>query len=309
MKKIQDNLHYFKVSQENPEPHLDLHYFIIEREPKIKEYLKNIKEIKENLIALKKLKENKEGKDIIEKYYRKLFSCWDDFSNCSELGCFVSACDTTRDLIKNDFETFKTITEFYLKKRIIDDKVPENWVQAIIDNNASRKKGKLGEKKIIKILDKTDYKLVNNWNDFNTNKKCVACFSKKDVFSFDEVKKKLKIGLKMKNQKKMPDLIIKNKKLIFILEAKHLNTDGGEQNKQIDELIKILELKEDNENIFYISFLDGTYSNKLLADFIPKRSRKLRNQRRQIERYLKNKNTRNFWVNKAGFERLVSDLR
>lgn len=307
MKKIQDNLHYFEVSQENSEPPLDLNYFIINREPKIKEYLKNVKEIKENLIALKKLKENREDKNIVEKYYRKLFDCWDNFSNCSELGCFVSACDTTRDLIKDDFETFKTITNFYLKQRTIDDKVPENWVQAIIDNNASRKKGKLGENKIIKILDKAGYKLVRNWDDFDNSGKCVASFSK-DIFDNDEVKKKLKINLKTKNQGKMLDLIIKNKKAVLILEAKHLNTGGGEQNKQIDELIKVLELKENNGNIFYVSFLDGTYSNKLLADSIPKRSRKLRSQRRQIEKYLKNKNTSNFWVNTAGFERLISDL-
>ena len=74
MKKIQDNLHYFKASQENQEPQLDLNYFIINREPRIKEYLKNIKDIKENLIALKKLKENKENRDIIEKYYKKFSS-------------------------------------------------------------------------------------------------------------------------------------------------------------------------------------------------------------------------------------------
>ena len=115
--------------------------------------------------------------------------------------------------------------------------------------------------------------------------------------------------LKTKSQGKMLDLIIKNKKTVLILEAKHLNTGGGEQNKQIDELIKVLELKENNGNISYVSFLDGTYSNKLLADSIPKRSRKLRSQRRQIEKYLKNKNSRNFWVNTAGFEKLILDLK
>ncbi|OGI25379.1 MAG: hypothetical protein A3J76_01980 [Candidatus Moranbacteria bacterium RBG_13_45_13] len=308
MKNIQDNLHYFRVSQENPEPQLDLNYFVIGKEPKIKEYLKNIKEIKETLITLKKLKENEERKDVVEKYYQKLFQNLNDYSNCSELGCFVNACDTTRDLIKKDFESFKTITDFYLKKRIVDDKVPESWVQAIIDNNASRKKGKLGENKIIKILNKADYRSVNSWNHFNDRKKCVACFSK-DIFDNDAVKEKLKINLKTKNQDKMLDLLIKNKKTILILEAKHLNTDGGEQNKQIDELIKILELKESNQNIFYVSFLDGTYSNKLLAESITKRSRKLLKQRKQVERYLKNKNSRNFWVNTAGFEKLISDLR
>jgi len=251
---MQNSLHYFKVSQENPEKQLDLKYFLIEREPKIKEYVKNIKNIKEILITIKKLKENKENKIVVEKYYKKLFDNFNSYSNCSELGCFVNACDTTRDLIKEDFQSFKRITDFFISKRILDDKVPENWIQAIIDSNASRKKGKLGENKLISILTKKKYKLVKTWSEFETSKRCVTNFSK-DVFHVKEVRKRLNIGLKTKNQNKMLDLLIKKGNKIFILEAKHLNTGGGEQNKQIDELIKILELKESKKDIHYISFL------------------------------------------------------
>jgi len=68
-------------------------------------------------------------------------------------------------------------------------------------------------------------------------------------------------------------------------------------------------LKETKKNIFYVSFLDGTYSNKLLSESIPKRSRKLLRQRRQIEKYLKNKKSKNYWVNTTGFEKLISDLK
>jgi len=303
-----NSLHYFKVSQENPEDQLDINYFILEKDPKIKEYIAHVKNIKETLITIKKLKENKESQETVEKYYKKLFNDFNDYSNCSELGCFVNACDTTRDLIKNDFNSFKKITDLFIKKRVIDDKVPENWIQAIIDTNASRKKGKLGENKLLAFLTDTfGYKPVKNWEDFYKTKKCVVSFSK-DIFHNDEVIKNLGINLKTKNQGKMLDLIIKHDKKIFILEAKHLNTGGGEQNKQIDELIKILELKEKKKDIYYISFLDGTYSNKLISEKIEKKSKKLFTQRSQIEKYLKSQAAKNYWVNTAGFIQLFLDL-
>jgi len=300
---MKNNQHYFKISQANPEPQLDLNYFLINKEPQIKEYIKNVKNIKEILITIKKLKENKEKKVIVQKYYKELFNNFNNFSNCSELGCFVSACDTTRDLVRKDFKSFKKITDFFITKRIINDRAPENWIQAIIDNNASRKKGKLGENKLIKILIQFDYKLVKTWDEFDDNKRCVANFSK-GIFSFENVEKRLKIGIKTKNQAKMLDLLIKSNNRIFILEAKHLNTEGGEQNKQIDELIKILELEEKKRNIFYVSFLDGTYSNKLIVDDILKRSKKLARQRNEIESCLNKKNSKNYWLNTAGFVEL-----
>lgn len=301
-----DNQHYFKISKDNPESHLDENYFILEKHPKLREHLKSIKEIKEILITIKKLKENRENKQVIEKYFEKLFQVFSfSFSNCSELGCFVNACDTTRDLIQKDYDSFKKITNLYIKKRELNDKVPENWVQAIIDSNSSRKKGELGERKLIKILDKSGFVEVKNWNDFEKNKKGVARFSK-DTFSNLNVKEKLGIKMKTKKQDKMLDLIIKNGKDIFLLEAKHLNVGGGEQDKQVSELIEIVNLSEDNKNIYYISFLDGTYSNRLLGK-IDKKSKKNINQRKEIEKYLR-KNPNNFWMNTAGFLEFVKDL-
>jgi len=121
------------------------------------------------------------------------------------------------------------------------------------------------------------------------------------AFSTEAIRKNLKININTKNEDKMFDLLIKNNRKIFILEAKHLNVGGGEQDKQIGELIKILELKEKNKNIIYISFLDGTYSNKLISQPLPKRAKKMIKERAGIERCLKNKKARNYWVNTAGF--------
>jgi len=113
-KKILNNQDYFKISQENFEPHLDVSYFILQKNPELTNYVLSVKEIKEILITIKKLKEEKEERKVIEKYFKKLFKVFNQkFSNCSELGCFVNACDTTRDLVQKDYSVFKKITNFF----------------------------------------------------------------------------------------------------------------------------------------------------------------------------------------------------
>ena len=152
-------------------------------------------------------------------------------------------------------------------------------------------------------MQKLGFNEAESWDDFFTRKKCVAQFSK--VFSLKNVRDKLNIKIKTKKQNKDLDLIVKIDNKIFIVEAKHLNTSGGGQDKQIAELIEIINLKEKKENIFYIAFLDGNYSNILLDN--KKCGDKLKTQRKEIKKYLKN-NARNFWLNTKGFENLFSDL-
>ena len=91
----------------------------------------------------------------------------------------------------------------------------------------------------------------------------------------------------------------------MLCEAKHLNTSGGGQDKQISELIEIMSLKEEN-GISYISFLDGKYSNVLLSDV--GFGDKIMKQRKEIDKFLKNKPD-NYWLNTAGFEKFISDLK
>lgn len=303
---IKSNAHYFKISQNILEPHLDENYFVIEKNSEMPNYISTIRKIKEVLITIKKLKESKEKTDILERYYKKLFDVFNSqFANCSELGCFVNACDTTRDLVQKDYEVFKKITDLFIAKRELNDKIPENWVQAILDSNSSRKKGELGEKKLMLILKKKSYKEINNWEEFEKNKKVIARFSK-NIFSTEGIRQKLKLKIATKKQDKRLDLLIKRNERIFLLEAKHSNVGGGEQDKQISELIEILSLGKERDNIHYISFLDGTYSNAILGT-ISKRAKKMKKQRKEIEKFLK-KNPQNFWVNTAGFVELIKDL-
>lgn len=302
-KSIQSNQYYFKISQENPEPSLDDFYVFDDKNPHLEKYIKNTKEIKEILTTIKTLQKKKENSKIINKYFEELQKSLSEFSNCSEFICFVNACDNTLDAVKKDLNLIKKITQRYFSKRLLKELVPEEWIQAIIDSNSSRKKGKCGEIKLISILKKLGFKKVENWEEFEKSDKYLAQFSK--IFSVKKVRENLNAKIKTKKQGKKLDLIVKDGKRIFLIEAKHLNTSGGGQDKQIAELIEILNLKEKTPNISYISFLDGSYSNILLSN--SKAGDKLKTQRKEISKYLK-KNQNNYWLNTAGFNALFSDL-
>ncbi|MBU0880292.1 hypothetical protein KKB33_02075 [Patescibacteria group bacterium] len=303
MKKIQNNLHYFEISKNNQEKLLDDFYVFDEKHPNLNKYIKNTKEIKDILITIRTLQSKKEKSEVIDKYFLELSKIIGKYSNCSEFACFVNACDNIIDDVKNEIKLLKKITERYFVKRMLNEMVPKEWVQAILDTNSSRKKGKCGENKLIYILKKQEFKEVFDWDDFLKTDYCVVKFSKK--FSLKNVRENLDVKIKTKKQNKMLDLIIKAKDKILLCEAKHLNTSGGGQDKQISELIEILNLSEKNV-VSYISFLDGKYSNILLSSNV--HGDKITTQRKEIKKFLNN-NPDNYWVNTAGFENLISDLK
>jgi len=271
--------------------------------PNLNKYIKNTKEIKDILITIRILQSKKEKSEVIDKYFLELSKIIGKYSNCSEFACFVNACDNIIDDVKNEIKLLKKITERYFVKRMLNEMVPEEWVQVILDTNSSRKKGKCGENKLIYILKKQEFKEVFDWDDFLKTDYCVVKFSKK--FSLKNVRENLDVKIKTKKQNKMLDLIIKAKDKILLCEAKHLNTSGGGQDKQISELIEILNLSEKNV-VSYISFLDGKYSNILLSSNV--HGDKITTQRKEIKKFLNN-NPDNYWVNTAGFENLISDLK
>jgi len=303
MKKIQSNLHYFEISKNHQEKLFDDFYVFDEIHPDLNKYVKNTKEIKNILITIRTLQKKKERSEVIDRYFLELSKIISEFSICSEFGCFINACDNIWYYVKDDLDLLKKITQRYFNKRVLNEIVPEEWVQAILDTNSSRKKGKTGENKLISILKKQGFIEVFGWNDFFKTNYCMVKFSKK--FNLKNVRKNLDIKIKTKKQNKTLDLIIKVRDKILLCEAKHLNTSGGGQDKQISELIEILGLIEKN-GISYIVFLDGKYSNILLSG--NRRGDKITTQRKEIKLIL-NKRPGNYWVNTAGFKHLISDLK
>ena len=147
-------MHYFNLSRKNQENILDDFYVFDERHPHIAEYIANTKDIKNVLITIRTLQKKKESREIIKKYFAELSKTLGRFSNCSEFACFVNACDSFLALVKDDPVLLEQITQRYFEKRILNESVPEEWIQAILDSNSSRKKGKSGEKKLMYILKK-----------------------------------------------------------------------------------------------------------------------------------------------------------
>lgn len=303
MKVARSNLHYFEISRNNQEKLLDDFYVFDNKHPDLDKYIKNTKEIKNILITIRTLQSKKEKPAVIDKYFLELSKIIGRYSNCSEFACFVNACDNIISETKNEIGLLKKITARYFAKRVLNEMVPEEWMQAILDTNSSRKKGKCGENKLINILTKQGFREVFDWDEFLKTDYCVVKFSKK--FNLKNVRKNLGVKIKTKKQNKTLDLIIKAKNKVLLCEAKHLNTSGGGQDKQISELIEILGLTENN-GVSYISFLDGKYSNILLSN--NGNGEKITTQRKEINKFLKN-NPKNYWVNTAGFERLISDLK
>ncbi len=300
---ILNNLDYFNISKNNLEPHLDEFYIFINKHPEINQYLYNTNKIKNILITIKTLEHNNEEIRIIDKYYEELCKNINKYSNTNEFSCFVNACDNSIDSIKDEIEILKIIVEKYFENRVLNEFTPIEWIQALIDNNSSRKKGKCGEDKLSSILENIGFKRTASLDDLKEKKFSFLRFSSK--INLKIIRKEFGLEIKTRTQNKNLDLIIKSDKKIFLCEAKHINTSGGGQDKQISELIELLNIKENNKNIHIISFLDGKYSNKILDDSIT--IPKILTQRNQIKEFLKN-NPNNFWLNTAGFKKLFSNL-
>ena len=107
MKKIQDNLRYFKISKDNQEKPLDDFYVFDKKHPNLSKYIKNTKEIKNILITIKTLQRKKEKSSVVNKYFLELSKIIGKYSNCSEFACFVNACDNIIDEAKNEINLLK----------------------------------------------------------------------------------------------------------------------------------------------------------------------------------------------------------
>lgn len=292
-----------------PEKFLDDNYMFVKKDPNLKNHRKKIIKIKELLTTVKNIRRKKSAESVENQLFQELQLNIKEYSNYSEFGCFINACDSNIKENINDINLLKKITYLYLSKREISDVVPLEWIQAIIDKGSSRKKGNAGESKLIKILEKKGFVKAKKINDFEKNNKCVAKFSRSGDFSNKNIKKFFNISIGRKTQGKKLDLIIKNRDDLYFLEAKHLNSGGGEQSKQVLELINIIKERLPQNNRHFVSFLDGIYSNSIfqakdwLENSFGKNKEEM--QYRDIKKVL-TKNKNNYWVNTAGFIKLFS---
>jgi len=301
-----DNLELLNYCIKNPEHFFDSNYMFTDKDQKLTLYINNTKKIKNLLIAIKELLKRNENKTA-DKLFLDLQKSVKN-NKYSEYICFVNACDINLEHIIKDIGLLKKVTTLYLENRDLNEVVPSEWVQALIDSGASRRKGQAGENKLIELLENCNFKKVAAYSDFTKENKCVAKFKKTGDFSLLNIQKNLGITFGGNNQNKQLDLIIKNKDDTYFLEAKHMHISGGAQNKQILELIELIREQILNPKYHIISFLDGTYFNIIFntKNIDKEIKNKIINQQEDIiEALTKNKN--NYFINTAGFKKLFSN--
>lgn len=303
---MMDNLKLLSYCSKNPEKFLDSHYMFVEKHKDLEKYAKVTQEIKNTLIAIKEVKNKKDSTKIVGQLFEQLYNLMRKYSNNSEFGCFINACDSSLEEVLFDKSLLVKITHLYLDKRDINDIVPVEWIQALIDKRAATKKGNAGEKKLIEILESKGYRKASNIAEFKKTNKTFAKCSGKGDFSNKGLRKHFSEKVGDTTQNKKLDLIIKKDKDVFLLEAKHMKTSGGEQNKQILELIELLRNKPKGKSTHYVGFLDGIYFNKLFGSEQPANKEELNKIHHQVSDIKKNLNKieQNYFINTAGFKKL-----
>jgi hypothetical protein len=320
-----NNIELLRYSISHQETLLDGNYMFVEIHADLEKYSQQTKEIKNTLITLKEIQKqkSKESVKVANSLYGKLSALLKKHAQFSEFGCFINACDATVELASKNTKILRQITSLYIAKRNLNEIVPSEWIQALIDKTSSRKKGQAGEEKLISILKKKGYKYTEDFKSFFQTKKSVSKF--KGDFSLKNLNKNLKMEIGKDSQNKKLDLCIKNDKELYFLEAKHISISGGAQNKQIKELIDIIKKRPNRKDSHFVSFLDGIYFNLLFEqkkaaaakqvllleedgeekDSVREVVNKLQNQKVDIEQALKTI-YQNYFINTAGFIKLFS---
>jgi hypothetical protein len=323
MKTI-NNLKLFKFSLDNPEPIIDESYLqetellISENPDNPTELMQQNSDLIESLSAYSFATKNKNEttKRQVIKHIATILE--NKNINYSEFVSFWSVVDISysvyEQLKKEDqLDILKGIIEKYIKFRhnlYLKYGYSNTTIQVSKDAKTHKQGGNLGVTKISKILDKNGFQKANTetMEDFTKEDKKYIEADKKGKKLFKELLKyyKIKFLWSTGKERKMPDLLIRYKRHIFILEHKHKKEGGGGQNGQINEILSLISFKEKEKNIHFVSFLDGVYFNSFAKKDL--KDGKILTQLNNIKESLKHNKT-NYFVNTAGFKKLISEFK
>lgn len=321
-----DNLKLLEYSLKNPEPIIDKFYLkagslLISLDPQNPTILmKQNADLLESISAYNFASKEK-NKEITKKALQKILQITKGKNiNYSEFISFWPIVDISYSLFSKmsepeQMQIIKEITEKYIELRHGLYKTygyTPTTLQVGKDAKAHKESGNLGINKVSKILEDNGFKN----SDHETVDKFVSTGDKKFIQSDKKGKKlfkklllhyKISFSWSSKKEEKMPDLLLKYKNHIYIIEHKHMKESGGGQDKQMNEVISLIGFGEKNKNFHYIAFLDGLYFN-LLANKKNLSKGKVYNQINSIKQNLKN-NKQNYFVNTAGFKKLLQEFK
>ena len=328
MVELRDNFYYWNESLKYKENIFDDSYFINQIIVNDEELISRVEKLRDLIVTYCVLKEEQRDTEaVLQKIFNSILNLIESTEQIqyTEFVAFWKTLDISYSTFKDysdeeKKDILKSILELYCEnRRKIYDRLgyTNTTVQALYDAGASRKKGKLGIRKIETLLQNilnisnTEHLKVENLKDFEGKKICYLLpdSNKSDKEIFDDFIKRKNLDYRFgrEHQNKYPDIVIKICEHYFIIEAKHIKESGGSQDKQIVEIIEFIKYSENVDNIHYVSFLDGIYFNKFISLKDKDNKNKVLSQIRDIENVLKyNKN--NFFVNTYGLKLLIEDV-
>ncbi len=235
-----------------------------------------------------------------------------------ELASFFPAIDFSFSAYKSlppniRYELLKTFLKYYLDRRhnvYMSHGYSVTAIQVRKDFSKHKRQGGAANRKIKNICEKLGYAQVSR-NTKIKKAKQKYCFidQKQGQALLHDLEAQGESWYKKWSQthggKKADVLFFGNENQYFICEAKHIKESGGGQDKQMNELIAFI----DNENhahklsgVFYVAFLDGAYFNKFIEANLPD---KIKAQKRRIEKCLRSRSARSFFVNTYGLNKLL----
>ncbi len=318
-----DNIKLLEFCFKNKENYIDKYYvkdsnpIITDNPKKINKLMKANCDILDNISAYKiaiKSKNIKMQKTALKNIIKALKTSG---INNSEFSSYWALKDMSYSSYKSfdstpfiQIEFLKSVIPEFIKDRHLLYKIHGysfSSIQAIKDSKAHKWSWNLWNKKVSEILDsfKFFHFKENNLNKFIKTDKIYIYPDKTEKKIFEEIINHYNIDFKWSenHENKQTDFLFKINNRIFIMEHKHMKESGGGQDKQMSEIIDFISYNENN--VSYISFLDGIYFNLLADKNI--RSGKTYSQRKKIYNNLEN-NKENYFVNTKGFIELLNFL-
>jgi hypothetical protein len=320
---LKPNLEYWKISLENPEPLIDDYYLFDKVIVEDQELIKKIERLRELIISYCIVVEK--DKIVSEKILDEIYTIITSINKIqyTEFIAFWKVLDISfsifSSLSQNEQKDIlaEILKRYCIKRRKLYDKLGYSniTVQALYDSGVSRKKGITGIAKVIDMVSN-----IFDVKDKNIHLKAIEELintnfgyflpDKSDKQLFKEFCRYYKVVYQFSkdHQEKYPDIVLKINDHFFIIEAKHIKETGGAQDKQIVEIIEFIKYSEKSESIHYVVFLDGIYFNNFINPKNSKIENKIKRQKEDIEKYLK-ENPNNYFVNTAGLKELFRDLK
>ena len=324
--KMPNNIKLLELSLKNPESVIDPFYLksgSLVISPNLKNPTKLMRlnrDLLEGISAYKFAQSTKKNGKIARQVVERITDILqaEKSINYSEFVSFWPVLDISYSLFQDlprdiQLEVVQKIIEKYIEKRhalySLYGYTPVT-LQVSKDAKAHKESGSPGLAKVGKILDSYGFRSADNetFEEFldSPDKKYIETDKKgKKLFKEFIQRKRLKFAWSKEKDGKMPDFLIKHRDHIYILEHKHKKEGGGGQSGAINEVISLISFAEKDRKIHYVSFLDGIYFN-LFARRCSKKS-KIPTQLRNIKQNLQ-KNRQNYFVNTAGFKKLLSCL-